>query len=133
MNYLRKLTKKWLTILLLIVPIGLLYSDDSETSTTPHHEPEIILLDDCLLIANEEIATLTVEAKEALRLAVTEAVATEQRHFLPIVAGLETEVEGWKTEAGRQSFWDEYGLAMIGGGFVIGGITALVLATVIPK
>lgn len=133
MNYPRKLIKRLLISLLLLTPIMLLFSDDSQTSTPPQHEQETISLDDCILIAHEEIATLTVEAKEALRLAVTEAVATEQRYFLPIVAGLQVEVDDWKTEASRQSFWDEYGLSMMGGGFVLGGITALILATVIPK
>ena len=133
MNYPKRLIKRLLISLLLLVTIGTLSSEDSLTSTQPQHEQETISLDDCILIAHEEIATLTVEAKEALRLAVTEAVATEQRYFLPIVAGLQVEVDGWKTEASRQSFWDEYGLSMMGGGFVLGGITALILATVIPK
>ena len=133
MNYLRRLTKKWLMLLFLLTPIVLLFSDDSQTSTPPHHEQEIISLDDCILIAHYEIATLAQEAKQALALSVQEAVATEQRHFLPIVAGLETEVAEWQDEARRSSFWDQYGLAIAGGGFVLGAITALVLATVIPE
>ena len=132
MIYPKRLTRKWLMLLFLLTSIVPLFSEDSQISTPPHHGQETISLDDCILIAHDEIATLAQEAKQALALAVQEAVATEQRNFLPVVAGLEAEVEAWKIEA-VPSFWDQYGLAIAGGSLIAGRVAALILAAVIPK
>ena len=131
MNYLRRQTKKLLvTLLLITMP---LLSEESQTSTQPLHVPELISLDDCLLIAHDEIATLTEEAKEALVKAVTEAVANERRELLPIIAGLEEEVAQWKAEAIKKSFWDEYGLAVAGGSLIAGSLVAVIMAGIFPE
>ena len=131
MNYLRRQTKKLLvTLLLITMP---LVSEESQTSTQPLHVPELISLDDCLLIAHDEIATLTEEAKEALVRAVTEAVASERRELLPVIAGLEEEVAQWKAEAIKKSFWDEYGLAVAGGSLIAGSLVAVIMAGIFPE
>lgn len=130
MNYLRRKTKRLLAILMLIT--SPLLSEERQTSTQPLHVPELISLDDCLLIAHDEIATLTEEAKEALVKAVTEAVANERRELLPIIAGLEEEAAQWKVEA-TPSFWDEHGLAVAGVSLVVGSILTSVLFSVIPE
>ena len=131
MNYLRRQTKKLLvTLLLITMP---LVSEESQTSTQPLHVPELISLDDCLLIAHDEIATLTEEAKEALVRAVTEAVANERRELLPVIAGLEEEVAQWKAEAIKKSFWDEYGLAVAGGSLIAGSLVAVIMAGIFPE
>ncbi len=131
MNYLRRQTKKLLvTLLLITMP---LLSEESQTSTQPLHVPELISLDDCLLIAHDEIATLTEEAKEALVRAVTEAVANERRELLPVIAGLEEEVAQWKAEAIKKSFWDEYGLAVAGGSLIAGSLVAVIMAGIFPE
>lgn len=131
MNYLRRQTKKLLvTLLLITMP---LLSEESQTSTQPLHVPELISLDDCLLIAHDEIATLTEEAKEALVRAVTEAVASERRELLPVIAGLEEEVAQWKAEAIKKSFWDEYGLAVAGGSLIAGSLVAVIMAGIFPE
>ena len=131
MNYLRRQTKKLLvTLLLITMP---LLSEESQTSTQPLHVPELISLDDCLLIAHDEIATLTQEAKEALVRAVTEAVANERRELLPVIAGLEEEVAQWKAEAIKKSFWDEYGLAVAGGSLIAGSLVAVIMAGIFPE
>tara|TARA_R100001082_G_scaffold105032_1_gene76855 strand:- start:3673 stop:4008 length:336 start_codon:yes stop_codon:yes gene_type:complete len=109
-----------------------LLSEGRQTSTQPLHEPELISLDECVLIAHDEIATLTEEAKEALVKAVTEAVANERRELLPIIAGLEEEAAQWKAEA-TPSFWDEHGLAVAGVSLVVGSILTSVLFSVIPE
>lgn len=131
MHYLRRQTKKLLvTLLLITMP---LLSEESQTSTQPLHVPELISLDDCLLIAHDEIATLTEEAKEALVRAVTEAVANERRELLPVIAGLEEEVVQWKAEAIKKSFWDEYGLAVAGGSLIAGSLVAVIMAGIFPE
>ena len=131
MNYLRRQTKKLLvTLLLITMP---LLSEESQTSTQPLHVPELISLDDCLLIAHDEIATLTEEAKDALVRAVTEAVANERRELLPVIAGLEEEVAQWKAEAIKKSFWDEYGLAVAGGSLIAGSLVAVIMAGIFPE
>ena len=131
MNYLRRQTKKLLvTLLLITMP---LLSEESQTSTQPLHVPELISLDDCLLIAHDEIATLTEEAKEALVRAVTEAVANERRELLPVIAGVEEEVAQWKAEAIKKSFWDEYGLAVAGGSLIAGSLVAVIMAGIFPE
>ena len=131
MNYLRRQTKKLLmTLMLITMP---LLSEESQTSTQPLHVPELISLDDCLLIAHDEIATLTEEAKEALVRAVTEAVANERRELLPVIAGLEEEVAQWKAEAIKKSFWDEYGLAVAGGSLIAGSLVAVIMAGIFPE
>ena len=131
MNYLKRQTKKLLvTLLLITMP---LLSEESQTSTQPLHVPELISLDDCLLIAHDEIATLTEEAKEALVRAVTEAVANERRELLPVIAGLEEEVAQWKAEAIKKSFWDEYGLAVAGGSLIAGSLVAVIMAGIFPE
>ena len=130
MHYLRRQRKKLLLILMLITMP--LLSEERQTSTQPLHEPELISLDECVLIAHDEIATLTEEAKEALVKAVTEAVANERRELLPIIAGLEEEAAQWKAEA-TPSFWDEHGLAVAGVSLVVGSILTSVLFSVIPE
>ena len=131
MHYLKRQTKKLLvTLLLITMP---LLSEESQTSTQPLHVPELISLDDCLLIAHDEIATLTEEAKEALVRAVTEAVANERRELLPVIAGLEEEVAQWKAEAIKKSFWDEYGLAVAGGSLIAGSLVAVIMAGIFPE
>ena len=119
-----------MTLLLITMP---LLSEESQTSTQPLHVPELISLDDCLLIAHDEIATLTEEAKEALVRAVTEAVANERRELLPVIAGLEEEVAQWKAEAIKKSFWDEYGLAVAGGSLIAGSLVAVIMAGIFPE
>jgi len=130
LHYLRRQRKKLLLILMLITMP--LLSEGRQTSTQPLHEPELISLDECVLIAHDEIATLTEEAKEALVKAVTEAVANERRELLPIIAGLEEEAAQWKAEA-TPSFWDEHGLAVAGVSLVVGSILTSVLFSVIPE
>lgn len=124
MHYLRRQRKKLLLILMLIT--SPLSSEESQISPQHHHGQELISLNDCLIIANEEIAILTDEAKDALVKAVMEAVANERKDLLPIIAGLEEEVAQWKSEA-MPSFWDEHGLAVAGVSLVIGSIVTSIL------
>ena len=131
MNYLRRQTKKLLMTLMLIT--SPLLSEESQTSTLPLHVPDLISVDECVLIAHDEVATVVEEAKEALVRAVTEAVANERRDLLPVIASLEEEVAQWKAEAAKKSFWDEYGLAMAGGGLVAGSVVALILSGLLPE
>lgn len=131
MNYLRRQTKKLLmTLMLITMP---LLSEESQTSTQPLHVPDLISVDECVLIAHDEVATVVEEAKEALVRAVTEAVANERRDLLPVIASLEEEVAQWKSEAIKQSFWDQHGLAVAGGSLVAGSVIALILSGLLPE
>lgn len=110
-----------------------LLSEESKTSTQHLHVQELISLDDCLIIANDEISAIADQAKDALVRAVTEAVANERKDLLPIIAGLEEEVLQWKAEANKKSFWDEYGLAIAGGSLIAGGLAAVIMAGIFPE
>jgi len=126
LNYLKRQTKRLWLILLFLTPTLPLLSEESQISPQHHHGQELISLNDCLIIANEEIAILTDEAKDALVKAVMEAVANERKDLLPIIAGLEEEVAQWKAEA-MPSFWDEHGLAVAGVSLVMGSIVTSIL------
>ena len=73
------------------------------------------------------MALLLEQAKAQIESSVEEAVANERRHYEPIMASLNAELETYKAEAIKKatpSFWDENGLwitavALIGG--AIGG------------
>ena len=119
-----------MTLMLITMP---LLSEESQTSTLPLHVPDLISVDECVLIAHDEVATVVEEAKEALVRAVTEAVANERRDLLPVIASLEEEVAQWKAEAVKKSFWDQHGLAVAGGSLVAGSVIALILSGLLPE
>ena len=81
---------------------------EMQAELTACHE-QAVTLTECESACATELRVLRTELTVDCDASVVEAIASERRHYEPLVAGLEAERDEWETEANRQAraarFW----------------------------
>ena len=113
--------KRLQAIVTLLIFIAVISQSQNQHSTTQEIEQEMISVNDCFSIAEEEIIQLIAETKIELEAAVNHAIATERKYYEPILAGKAVLTTGYLSIIEQQEkklegfFWITVATGIAGG------------------